>query len=190
MNETRKDKIQLIVRRIFLIITDIIILNGSVLLSLVMRYNVDWESIPAEDMQKYMDNMIPFTIIALLIFWCFRMYHSLWQYASIAEIYKIVEACVVTEIAHLCFTAVMGWMIPRSCYFTTCTFLILAMGASRFMYRMVRTAIHDYRKTGDETRIMIIGAGEAASVLMREIQNSRYLINSVVSCIKIGRAHV
>ena len=41
MGETRKDKLQLIVRRFFLIITDIILINGSVILSLVMRFNVD-----------------------------------------------------------------------------------------------------------------------------------------------------
>lgn len=182
MNETKKDRMQLLVRRFFLIITDILLVNGSVLLSLIMRFDVNIASIPEEYMKVYLDNIIPFTVIALIIFWCFRMYHSLWQYASIAELYKIVEACVVTEVAHICFTAIMGWMLPRACYFTSCIFLIFAMGSSRFMYRMIRTVIHDYRQTGDETRIMIIGAGDAANVLMREIQNSRYMINSVVSC--------
>ena len=41
MEETRKDKLQLIVRRFFLIITDIILVNGCVFISLVMRFNVD-----------------------------------------------------------------------------------------------------------------------------------------------------
>ena len=45
MEETRKDKIQLIVRRFFLIITDIILINGSVMLSLLMRFNVDYLAI-------------------------------------------------------------------------------------------------------------------------------------------------
>ena len=117
MEETRKDKIQLLVRRIALIITDIILINGSVFLSLIMRFDIDIESIPQEYIDKYLDNVIPFTIIALILFWCFRMYHSLWQYASIAELYKIVEACVVTEIVHFGFTVAMGWMLPRSCYF-------------------------------------------------------------------------
>lgn len=183
MEETRKDKIQLLVRRIFLIITDILLVNGSVFLSLIMRFDIDVASIPQEYIDKYVQNVIPFTLIALLIFWCFRMYHSLWQYASIAELYKIVEACIVTEVAHLCFTSFMGWMLPRSCYFLSAVFLIIAMGSSRFMYRMLRTALQDYRHTSEAVRIMIIGAGEATSVLMREIQNSRYLDNSRVVCI-------
>ena len=45
MEETRKDKLQLIVRRFFLIITDIILVNGCVFISLVMRFNVDLAAI-------------------------------------------------------------------------------------------------------------------------------------------------
>ena len=95
MGDTRKDRIQLLVRRIFLVITDIILINGSVFLSLIMRFEINIASVPEEYIQKYIVNVIPFTIVTLIIFWCFRMYHSLWQYASIAELYKIVEACVV-----------------------------------------------------------------------------------------------
>lgn len=183
MGDTRKDRIQLLVRRIFLVITDIILINGSVFLSLIMRFEINIASVPEEYIQKYIVNVIPFTIVTLIIFWCFRMYHSLWQYASIAELYKIVEACVVAELAHLCVTSFMGWMLPRSCYFTSGVFLIVAMSASRFMYRLLRQLINEYRHTSEQIKIMIIGAGEATSVLMREISNSRYLDNSKVVCI-------
>ena len=183
MGDTGKDRIQLLVRRIFLVITDIILINGSVFLSLIMRFEINIASVPEEYIQKYIVNVIPFTIVTLIIFWCFRMYHSLWQYASIAELYKIVEACVVAELAHLCVTSFMGWMLPRSCYFTSGVFLIVAMSASRFMYRLLRQLINEYRHTSEQVKIMIIGAGEATSVLMREISNSRYLDNSKVVCI-------
>ena len=183
MGDTRKDRIQLLVRRIFLVITDIILINGSVFLSLIMRFEINIASVPEEYIQKYIVNVIPFTIVTLIIFWCFRMYHSLWQYASIAELYKIVEACVVAELAHLCVTSFMGWMLPRSCYFTSGVFLIVAMSASRFMYRLLRQLINEYRHTSEQLKIMIIGAGEATSVLMRDISNSRYLDNSKVVCI-------
>ena len=57
------------------------------------------------------------------------------------------------------------------------------MSASRFMYRLLRQLINEYRHTSEQLKIMIIGAGEATSVLMREISNSRYLDNSKVVCI-------
>ncbi len=193
MEETRKDKLQLLVRRVFLIITDILLINGAVYLSLIMRFNVEISSIEEQYIRNYEKAVIPFTLITLVIFWSFRMYHSLWQYASIAELYKIVEACIVAELMHLALTAFMDWMLPRSCYFMSGVFLIMAMGASRFMYRMLRTVIQEYRHTSEQTKIMIIGAGEATNILMREISNSRYLDNSKVVCIidddpqKIGK---
>lgn len=193
MEETRKDKLQLLVRRVFLIITDILLINGAVYLSLIMRFNVEISSIEEQYIRNYEKAVIPFTIITLVIFWFFRMYHSLWQYASIAELYKIVEACIVAELMHLALTAFMDWMLPRSCYFMSGVFLIMAMGASRFMYRMLRTVIQEYRHTSEQVKIMIIGAGEATNILMREISNSRYLDNSKVVCIidddpqKIGK---
>ena len=53
MEETRKDKLQLIVRRFFLIITDIILVNGCVFISLVMRLNVDLAAIESQYIQNF-----------------------------------------------------------------------------------------------------------------------------------------
>lgn len=193
MEETRKDKLQLLVRRFFLIITDIVLINGSIILALVMRFDVNISLIEPQYIDNFKDTWILFTIITLIIFWFFRMYHSLWQYASIAELYKIVEACIVAEIAYLAMTAIWGKMLPRSCYFTAGVFMTVAMCTSRFMYRIIRTLIQNYRHTSEQINIMIIGAGEATNVLMREIANSRYLDNSKVVAIidddplKIGK---
>ena len=85
MNQTKKDKIQLFVRRVCLITMDIILVNFSVLLALLMRFEVTIESIPDEYIYKYEQFMIPFTLITLLVFWFCRIYHSLWEYASITE---------------------------------------------------------------------------------------------------------
>ena len=193
MEETRKDKLQLLVRRFFLIITDIVLINGSIILALVMRFDVNITLIEPQYIDNYKATWLLFTIITLIIFWFFRMYHSLWQYASIAELYKIVEACITAEIAYLALTAICGKMLPRSCYFTAGVFMTVAMCTSRFMYRIIRTLIQNYRHTSEQINIMIIGAGEATNVLMREIANSRYLDNSKVVAIidddpqKIGK---
>ena len=193
MEETRKDKLQLLVRRFFLIITDIVLINGSIILALVMRFDVNISLIEPQYIDNYKATWLLFTIITLIIFWFFRMYHSLWQYASIAELYKIVEACITAEIAYLALTAIWGKMLPRSCYFTAGVFMTVAMCTSRFMYRIIRTLIQNYRHTSEQINIMVIGAGEATNVLMREIANSRYLDNSKVVAIidddpqKIGK---
>lgn len=193
MDERKKDRMQLLVRRLFLVIVDAIILNASVGLALVMRFNISISAIEPQYAHSFLTNIIPYTIVSLVIFWAFKLYHSLWQYASIAEVYKIVEACFVVELAHITFTLLTDTMLPRSVYFNTLVFLIVAESASRFMYRMIRTVLNRKRQIGEYTRIMLIGAGESANVIIREIQNSRYLANSEVICIidddkaKIGR---
>ena len=193
MDERKKDRMQLLVRRFFLIIVDAIILNASVGLALIMRFNISIAAIEPQYVHSFLVNIIPYTLVSLVIFWAFKLYHSLWQYASIAEVYKIVEACFVVEVVHVTFTLLTDTMLPRSVYFNTLVFLIVAESASRFMYRMIRTVLNRKRQIGEYTRIMLIGAGESANVIIREIQNSRYLANSEVVCIidddknKIGK---
>ena len=59
MNQTKKDMIQLFVRRVCLIAMDIVLINMSVLLALLMRFNVTISSIPEEYIYKYEQFMIP-----------------------------------------------------------------------------------------------------------------------------------
>ena len=183
MGETKKDRIQLLVRRFFLFLTDTFLLNACVYLSLIMRFDVGIVSIEPQYISNYVENMLPYTIMSLIIFWLFRLYHSLWQYASIAEVYRIAEACIIVEVVHFLSNKTMGNMLPRSCYFNAAIYLIIAICASRFMYRMIRTVLNKYRNIKTSNNVMIIGAGEATNVIMREIQNSSYLANSNIACI-------
>lgn len=183
MGETKKDRIQLLVRRFFLFLTDTFLLNACVYLSLIMRFDVGIVSIEPQYISNYVENVLPYTIMSLLIFWLFRLYHSLWQYASIAEVYRIAEACIIVEVVHFLSNKIMGNMLPRSCYFNAAIYIIIAICASRFMYRMIRTVLNKYRNIKTSNNVMIIGAGEATNVIMREIQNSSYLANSNIACI-------
>lgn len=183
MGDTKKDRMQLLVRRFFLFITDTILLNTCVYLSLIMRFDVGVVTIEPQYIDNYVDFIIPYTLMSLVIFWMFRLYHSLWQYASIAEVYRIAEACITVELVHFLSNKIIGCMLPRSCYFNAAIYLIIAICASRFMYRMVRTVLNKYRNIKTSNNVMIIGAGEATNVIMREIQNSSYLANSNIACI-------
>ncbi len=183
MGETKKDRMQLLVRRFFLFVTDTFLLNACVYLSLIMRFDVGIVSIEPQYISNYVENMIPYTIMSLMIFWIFRLYHSLWQYASIAEVYRIAEACITVEVVHFLSNKIIGNMLPRSCYFNAAIYLIITICASRFMYRMIRTVLNKYRNIKTSNNVMIIGAGEATNVIMREIQSSSYLANSNIACI-------
>ena len=182
----KKDRMQLLVRRVFLIIIDIFWLNATTIFALLIRFDMHLSYIPPEYWRAYVQTCIPFTIIGLCVFWVCRMYHSLWQYASIAEAYRIFEACILTEIFYAFLTMITFNNMPRSVYFVAGCFLILAECFTRFFYRTIRQLLHRWRgikDNNDSTRIMIIGAGEAANILVRELQMSRYLAGSEVVCL-------
>ena len=67
MEETKRDKLQLLIRRVFLIITDIILINGCVLLALVMRFDVNIASIEPQYIDNVKDTWLIFTIMTLVI---------------------------------------------------------------------------------------------------------------------------
>lgn len=181
LGQTKRDKCQIFIRRCFLIATDILLVNGAVLLALWMRFNL--EPIPDEYVVNYKQFAIPYTIIALVVFWIFRIYHSLWKYASLTELYRIAAAGMIIELIHVCVTVFLDLMIPRSCYVLAGLFLVVFMCMSRFMYRIIRVGIQNYRRKKDARKIMIIGAGDAANQIIREINNSKYLEGSRVVCI-------
>ena len=63
MGETKKDRIQLLVRRFFLFLTDTFLLNACVYLSLIMRFDVGIVSIEPQYISNYVENVLPYTIM-------------------------------------------------------------------------------------------------------------------------------
>lgn len=74
---------QLLIRRICLIVLDIICIIAASILALLTRFEFDFSQIPKEFL-KVIYKYGPFTIvITLIIFSLFRIYSSLWEYAGI-----------------------------------------------------------------------------------------------------------
>ena len=71
MGDTKKDRMQLLVRRFFLFITDTILLNTCVYLSLIMRFDVGVVTIEPQYIDNYVDFIISYTLMSLLLFWMF-----------------------------------------------------------------------------------------------------------------------
>lgn len=184
MNNIKKKnkKHQLIIRQVFLVIIDIIILNLAVVAALIMRFDVSILAIPYHYAHIYTNTALLYTIFGIALFWLFRLYTSLWRYANIAEVLKILEACVATVAMYIVLTIITGNRLPKSVYFMQFCFMILGTTASRYIYRFIRATLLRDRHVEGADRVMIIGAGEAGNLLLKEIQNSRYLNNQDVIC--------
>ncbi|MBE6754049.1 MAG: polysaccharide biosynthesis protein [Ruminococcaceae bacterium] len=162
---------------------DAAMLSLSGFLALCLRFDI-WKA--SELPQLYWNNFVTFLpwyiLIALGVLSLFRMYNSLWQFVSMREAASAGIACFLIEAIHWILTIeVLGIQIPRSCYPITFMIFFLFTGVSRFSYRIMRAFL---QPPGQKTRnIMVIGAGEAANMLIREITASRELADSRVVCI-------
>ena len=92
---------QLLIRRICLIVLDIICIIAASILALLTRFEFDFSQIPKEFL-KVIYKYGPFTIvITLIIFSLFRIYSSLWEYAGIEEVFSLIAACLAAAVAKL-----------------------------------------------------------------------------------------
>lgn len=187
MKNTYEIDRKLLVRRMFLVLLDILLINASAYLPLLLRFDFRLAAIPVEFSEAVLTYMPVNTIVTLIVFFIFRLYHSLWRYASVEEMTNIMYACTLSAICQYIGIKLSGLHMPRSYYPLFLVFLIMTIGGSRFLYRFLRMTVNKTH-SDSKNRIMIIGAGEAANVIIREITNSAYLDGKVVCAIDDNKA--
>lgn len=191
MKKYIKDK-QLFLRRMCLILIDVGAVSLISILSLMIRYDFNYKNIDT----KFLDTIwtyFPINIITvILIFYFFRLYHSLWLFAGITELENIIAASIGVSALQVIGFILLKLPIPRSYFFIFPVLLIIATMASRFTYRAFRVKLRKRENENSCENVMVIGAGEAANMIIKEIINSDH-IHKVIKCIiddaedKLGR---
>ena len=176
---------QLLYRRTALIIYDILSITASSFLALLLRYDMHVDAIPDEFLLP-VRNFLPLNILlTLIIFYFFRLYHSLWAFAGENEMQNLVIACFLSAIVSgvgLNLFKISGQPVPDSYYFMYLFMLISFTFVSRFSYRFLRSHKHRLQNKKNNISVMIIGAGEAGNALIKEIVTSNYS-TMVIRCI-------
>lgn len=167
---------------VLLAIYDILAMNLAYLIALWLRFDCRYSLIP----QKYLDaafRTMPFytaAMIAALIL--FRLYQSVWRYASIPELLRIIGACCIGGGVQIVGTLCFQTRMPVSYYFVGLVLSFSALMIIRFGYRAMRIIYRDNVKNRRGAKnIMIIGAGEAGKKILDEIRRSAHL-NMKVCC--------
>ncbi len=183
---------QLLIRRILLIMYDILAIIGTSGLTILLRFNLNYAAVELQYIQM-MWKYLPINIICtLVIFMLFKLYSSIWQYAGPIEAGNVVMACGVSVVVQFIGYHLMGLPMFRSYYILYVGILMFLILASRFAYRFIRMLKNKRIRNKNATRIMIVGAGESCNMLIKEITNSSY-INGQVKCLidddpaKIGK---
>ncbi|MBD5448845.1 MAG: polysaccharide biosynthesis protein [Lachnospiraceae bacterium] len=186
MKKERKPfNVKLFYRRTCLIIYDVISVILASYLAIVMRYEFRVDEIP-EHFLSPIEHVMPLNIVVTLaIFYIFRLYSSLWAFAGESELQNIVVSCVLSTIVNsvcLQFFKTTSSAVPRSYYFLYLFLLITCIFSSRFSYRFFRSLKHKQQNKKNRIAVMVIGAGEAANLIIKEIVNSNFS-TMVIKCI-------
>lgn len=172
-------------RIIALILLDIMSIVVASFAALYVRFDFSFAGIPAEYLMKF-ERIIPFNILLTLLFFAlWKLYKSVWRYASATELLNIVFATTCAAIAQIILCNVMNQKMPRS-YYMIYWFLLFGMCCViRFSYRILRLINSkriDRAEKEKRNNVMLIGAGAAANAILKEIESSSYL-NLNVKCI-------
>lgn len=117
---------------------------------------------------------MPNVVMTLIVFYVFKLYHSLWAFAGTAEVQNILAGCILSAMLDFAGMRLLKYPIPRSYYFTYALVLTGLTTCTRFSYRIMRGMRHKAQNRKNGTRVMIIGAGDAGNTVIKEIVNSSF----------------
>ncbi|MCI8544263.1 MAG: polysaccharide biosynthesis protein [Lachnospiraceae bacterium] len=172
-------------RIIALVLMDIMCIIVTSFAALYIRYEFSFSSIDPFFMQSYENTMVPNVLLTLFFFVIWKLYKSVWRYASANELINIILAATCAAIGQLLYCTASGNRMPRSYYVLYWFLLTTATCCIRFGYRILRI-INNKRASMVERKqkvsTMIIGAGAACNMILKELENSQYL-NLCARCI-------
>lgn len=118
----------------------------------------------------------------------FNLYNSMWEYVSLTELRHLFLASALGTLLRVVFYRyTLHVYLPRSWFIIEYVFLVIGTSAIRFSYRGLRLIIHHSRDHESISKVMIVGAGQAGNMLLREIRTSDQLPKEVVCMVDDDR---
>ena len=195
MDDEKKLQLKKKTELLAIVLGDLLILFGVSVLALWLRFEFHYKDITPmflERMYKYMPIHL---VCSILLFYFCGMYKSIWRYASISEVGNIITGCFLTTMLQWVVMWKISYRMPVSFHCMTFVFLVGFITLDRFAYRIIVEMKSRYFVTGpgNTENVMIVGAGDAGRVMLKEFHESQYIEGKVVCFIddspeKIGKA--
>lgn len=172
-------------RVMLLIMYDICAILMSEFLALWTRFEFSFDKIEPFFAERAMRYTLINVITTLIVFALLKLYSSLWEYASVREMFNVIAACVISACMQTLGLILFQWNMPRSYYILYLFYLMLFVVFSRFLYRALRTMKNSIvaNHSGFMNRTMIIGAGDTAFSLIKDINNNSWRVRNKVVCV-------
>ncbi len=158
---------------IYLALYDILAINFSYFAGLWIRFDLHYSKIPQEYLSAFLKFAPFYTVFTIIVFMALRLYNSLWRFASFSELNRILVSTVITTVFHVVGITIFFGRMPMSYYIMGTVFQFCAVTAVRFMYRFVSLERSRRNKALNALhRAMVIGAGSAGQVIVRDLKGS------------------
>ena len=181
-SEPRASEKMRVRRVVFLVLTDIILINLAGFVALWTRFEFSISNVLSSNFLTSWGILSGAnTVLTLVIFKYLHLYSSLWEYAGVDELLRIVIGALGSTIVEVLGCFLLGRGLPRSFILLYPIFLFCFVGGIRLFYRWFRKIRH--RSRNRRTRTLLIGAGEAGNIALREFQESEHSKNEVVCII-------
>ncbi len=168
---------------LYLVIYDIFVVNASYLLALWLRFDTKFSLVPEVYLYSFLKFSPFYTILSLIIFWRLRLYNSIWRFASYDELLRCILSSVITSLIQIIGITVFVQRMPITYYFIGAVLQFGFIVGIRFSYRFVLLLRgRNLKNDAPGVNCMLIGAGNAGQMILREIRNSQE-INEKVCCI-------
>lgn len=158
----------------YLFLYDIIAINLSYFLGLWLRFDFVYSSIPKELLNAFFEFAPIYTGVTIIMFYLLHLYQSIWRFASFNELNRIVLASVFSTLFQIIGMSVFVHKMPISYYTTGAMLQAFFVVAIRFAYRYITLERSKRAKNNEvKSNVMVIGAGAAGQMILRELLNSK-----------------
>ena len=175
----------------YLAVYDVFAVSIAYFVALWLRFDLRFSAIQGTYFSAWRLAAPIYAVLCILIFRAFKMYRSMWRFASYTELQRAITANVVTIIVHVVLTSAVFYIafsatplrrMPISYYFMGAIFQFLLTAGIRFSYRFLLLIRNKKTKT-DPINAMVIGAGAAATIVIRELKQKNFVNEKVVAII-------
>lgn len=158
---------------VYLAIYDIIAVNASYLFGLLIRFDFKFSTIPMDYYYAFLKFAPIYTVFSLVVFYFFKMYNSLWRFASFNELNRIMVANIITTVFQCVGITLLFMRMPFSYYIGGAVIQLILVVAIRFVYRFVNLERQkSHQKSLASENVMVIGAGRSGQMLIKELKTS------------------
>ena len=165
---------------LLLVIYDFIAIVGSYFLALWLRFDLRISLIEKVYLSTYFKTIFIYALIVILVFTMLRLYRSIWRFASYSELLRVIMATCITGVIYMLWLYVAEYRMPVSYFIFGLVLQFCFTLGVRFSYRFI-LLLRGKRKENTKVikRVMLIGAGNAGQMILRDIRAAKEVTEEV-----------